>query len=1490
MPHSQHFLCHRDVVQSTGVLFSLFGSFCSVNSSDLVVVFAQRIDVYRVEPVTRSSPTSSSNITLHLLHTFPLSGIVECAQLVHVKKAAACLALTFAAAKLVLVRYQGGSLVTVAMHNFEEDGMGLGTALQGERFGRTQFSGISSIPLTMADPDHRCLSMLLYQDQLVVVPLQDSRHDPTDDDEEAMYQIASLKMEDKTRTEQYASTLASFGLDGVVGRTFMLRLKELDIRGKIIDFAFLEGYLEPTLMLLHEENDRQATVGRFAAGFDTCCLTVLSINLTTRLHPKIWSIGNLPSDCFKVSPCPAPLGGAIVLSQNAILYFNQNQYFGLSTTAFADKTIDSTRFPLYPSPLLPPDDKFLLTNCRTCLLNADEMLLNVSGQLFVLSLPSHRSLKQKGYYGQEVCQLMLRRMSTSQLIPATSMAVNFEKRLIFFGTRNGDSQLFRYHTSGDDHGTDAPTVATTPACPVPVPDDLDSDGEDMYLYGRVLAAPETTQENDVSQPVEATVEFADISLEVVDHLAAIGQVTAMDMGVDVDLEGDVPKDALVLSGGVGAQSSVSVINRGIRPVVITEVPLEGCRAIWAVYGSASATHHGYLILSMKSRTMVLKAGDETLPLESSGLFVEGPTLAASNILNNQRIVQVYKQGVRLLEESNETLECTQEIPLEGDIDCGGLGVDGPVGIVSVDILDPYVLLLLSDGSLRVVCADMNDLDLSVIHPDLDGSQGQQICCLCLFHDWGHIFSQPPPEDDTPATQEPDVEADHDDDDDIDGLYKVASAEKQAAEKSTRLLPQDSTGAPVYCAVCLDNGTMVVYCLPDFTVQAVFPGLNVAPQVLVNTKLTSLQYPLVGLAQDGKKPAMLSPVADICIHRVGPSDSTGNGNVVSKMVLVVYVANGDLILYQADGSRFVRRATQSITRPFVLKKESSFAQLNTTLFRYPMLTKFHSVMNHSGVFFRGASPMWIWNSRGLPALSPMAVPLSKKNQVPVLCLTAFHHWNCPEGFVYFHSDGMLRVCEVPPRATITQNGCTVQKVPFGCTIHHLVHIGCHGTGAVQDALQTPTYAVVVSTAAPPPVDDGTENDAEADAEEDGYTAPKPGEVLNGMEAGDFAGVLDEQYELRLVQSVDGHLSKDSVFSIQMERYEVVLTIKVMYLSDAPVLVPQEWKQKRKPYVVVGTGVVGPNGEDENGKGRLLVYEVDYAQYTSAHGVTGRKLPKLKQVYAKDHKQGGISMVSQLGAYVLAAVGSKLIVYELKGGQLVGCAFFDAQLYIVSLNVIKSFILYGDIYKSVHFLHWKPQEKSIIMLAKDTEPLDITATEVSVMNSQLGLIACDLQSNVHVLQYEPTHVESRGGQKLLRTSDFHLGTRVTSLLRKRVLDCPFPLYVTLLATAEGGVGVLIPVQERLFRRMYTLQSIMVNVLPQNAGLNPREFRQALHTRSTGRPDAWCTWKAKKAFLDFSVIGRFSDLDYVAQRELARCIGTTPEVVLHNLLELQRTTLFL
>ena len=179
---------------------------------------------------------------------------------------------------------------------------------------------------------------------------------------------------------------------------------------------------------------------------------------------------------------------------------------------------------------------------------------------------------------------------------------------------------------------------------------------------------------------------------------------------------------------------------------------------------------------------------------------------------------------------------------------------------------------------------------------------------------------------------------------------------------------------------------------------------------------------------------------------------------------------------------------------------------------------------------------------------------------------------------------------------------------------------------------------------------------------------------------------------------------------------------------------------------------------------------------------------------------------------------------------------------------------------------------------------------------------MDDNLHVMQFAPRDIESRGGQRLLRVSDFHLGVQVASMFRKRVdgtsavvpatrgrTAAPPSCYVNIMGTSEGGVGALIPVSERAFRRLFTLQNVMVNTLPQNCALNPREFRMLKTNtqRRCGRPDAWSKRKWKKSFLDAFVLFRFLALDYVAQKELARCIGTTPEDVIHNLLEVQQAT---
>ncbi len=44
----------------------------------------------------------------------------------------------------------------------------------------------------------------------------------------------------------------------------------------------------------------------------------------------------------------------------------------------------------------------------------------------------------------------------------------------------------------------------------------------------------------------------------------------------------------------------------------------------------------------------------------------------------------------------------------------------------------------------------------------------------------------------------------------------------------------------------------------------------------------------------------------------------------------------------------------------------------------------------------------------------------------------------------------------------------------------------------------------------------------------------------------------------------------------------------------------------------------------------------------------------------------------------------------------------------------------------------------------------------------------------------------------------------------------------ATLDGGVGLLLPMQEKTYRRLLMLQNALNTMLPHHAGLNPKAFR--------------------------------------------------------------------
>lgn len=54
------------------------------------------------------------------------------------------------------------------------------------------------------------------------------------------------------------------------------------------------------------------------------------------------------------------------------------------------------------------------------------------------------------------------------------------------------------------------------------------------------------------------------------------------------------------------------------------------------------------------------------------------------------------------------------------------------------------------------------------------------------------------------------------------------------------------------------------------------------------------------------------------------------------------------------------------------------------------------------------------------------------------------------------------------------------------------------------------------------------------------------------------------------------------------------------------------------------------------------------------------------------------------------------------------------------------------------------------------------------------------------------------------------------------CFFSLICVSTATLDGGIGLLLPMQEKTYRRLLMLQNALNSMLPHHAGLNPKAFR--------------------------------------------------------------------
>ncbi|KAG0498836.1 hypothetical protein HPP92_003527 [Vanilla planifolia] len=477
--------------------------------------------------------------------------------------------------------------------------------------------------------------------------------------------------------------------------------------------------------------------------------------------------------------------------------------------------------------------------------------------------------------------------------------------------------------------------------------------------------------------------------------------------------------------------------------------------------------------------------------------------------------------------------------------------------------------------------------------------------------------------------------------------------------------------------------------------------------------------------------------------------------------------------------------------------------------------------------------------------------------PIAAFTVLHNVNCNHGFIYVTSQGFLKICKLPSVFNY-DNYWPVRKIPMKGTPHQVTYYA-----------EKNLYPIILSFPVVRPINQIMSSMLDQDA----CQIERENSSSDDLQK----TYTIEEFEVRLLEPEKTGGNWETRATIPMQSSENALTVRMVTLFNSAT-------KENEMLMAVGTAYV--QGEDVAARGRILLFSIGKNSENSHNLVS--------EVYSKESK-GAISALASLQGHLLIASGPKITLHNWTGTELNGVAFYDAPLYVVSMNIVKNFILLGDIHKSIYFVNWKEQGAQLSLLAKDFGSLNCCATEFLIDGTTLSLVVSDDQKNIQIFYYAPKMLESWKGQKLLPRADFHAGAHITKFLRLQMLPTSSDRsiaapgvdktnrFALLFSSLDGSIGCVSPVDELTFRRLQSLQKKLVDAVPHVCGLNPRAFRQFRANGRAHRP-------GPDNILDFELLSHYEMLPLEEQLDIAHQIGTTRAQILTNLNDHSLSTSFL
>ena len=496
---------------------------------------------------------------------------------------------------------------------------------------------------------------------------------------------------------------------------------------------------------------------------------------------------------------------------NSLFYLNQGiPIYGVSLNATGDKDVTTDIL------IRPLEGVKVSLDCAVAeFLSSDQLVISLKGgELYVLSLLVDSLRAVKGFH--------MDKAAASVLTTSISLAT---PGFLFLGSRLGNSLLLKYTCRelgqlGVRRDREPPNKRKR----LDVQGDwLDTELDEFEVYG--------SQETAASK-------ISSYSFEVCDSLQNIGPCGQVAMGEPAFLSEEFsssspdPDIELVTTSGHGKNGALCLLQKTVRPQVVTTFELPGCQDMWTVCSSSSVEasnekeqEHAFLLLSRRESSMVLQTGQEINELDSSGFCTTSATVFAGNLGGNQFIVQVLPDSVRLLRHT----ELLQTVQLQSLL-------NSP--IQSACVSDPHLAVLSQEGECAVLTLEGDELAVTKVRVgDMPGRTKSPMVCFSLYRDTSGLLTKENrllKDRERPTHRQVSAARQQEVDEEEELLYGGSSSDRLgdtlAGEGERRVDEEQemeeegwrrhlrSSPATYWLATVRANGNLELYSVPDFTLR------------------------------------------------------------------------------------------------------------------------------------------------------------------------------------------------------------------------------------------------------------------------------------------------------------------------------------------------------------------------------------------------------------------------------------------------------------------------------------------------------------------------------------------------------------------------------------------------------------------------------------------------------------------------------------------------